>query len=112
MKPVTPLLFLGLAACAASAANAIADDAAAIANLGRINGVALACEQPAIASRARYLMQSIAPKTRGNGEIFEQATSAAFLEQGKERECPGVAAFSSQLEAAERELRQIWPPAQ
>ncbi|MDR2188723.1 MAG: hypothetical protein LBE62_11870 [Azonexus sp.] len=113
MKPMK-LLLSGLAAllilCPARADEAAGDEA--IARLGRLNGVALACEQPAIASRVRHLMQTSAPKTRGNGEIFEQATSAAFLEQGQGRECPDIAAFNRQLGDAEQALRQVWPSPQ
>ncbi len=111
MKPVLPLLLLGLAAIA-SAPLAAADDAgsAAIASLGRINGIALACQQPAIASRARHVVQSVAPKTRANGEIFEQATSAAFLDQGKGVECPAVAALNDRLGDAEQQLQKAYPP--
>jgi len=100
-----------LALCLAAFANAADDDAgsAAIGALGQINGVALACQQPAIASRARYAVQITAPKTRASGEIFEQATSAAFLEQGKGLDCPNAAALVERLETAERQLQKIYP---
>ncbi|HEX6734907.1 MAG TPA: hypothetical protein VF096_08830 [Azonexus sp.] len=108
MKLAVPFLLLALAgtgtACLA------ADDAgtAAIASLGQINGIALACQQPAIASRARNAMQTTAPKTRASGEAFEQATSAAFLEQGKGSTCPDVATLAAQLADAESRLQDAY----
>ncbi|MCL2523975.1 MAG: hypothetical protein FWF20_01210 [Betaproteobacteria bacterium] len=109
MKP-----FLLLPVLAAIALPAAADDTAggaAIVSLGQINGVALACQQMAIASRARHAVQDIAQKTRSNGEIFEEATSAAFLDQGKGLECPDVATLNTRLGEAEQQLRQAFPPA-
>ena len=55
---------------------------AAIADLGRLNGQALACSQMAAAGQAKSLMIRHAPKTRRYGEAFEEATNAAFLAQG------------------------------
>lgn len=84
----------------------------AIAAIGRLNGQALACAQPAIASRARNAVTTTAPKTRANGEAFENATSAAFLEQGKGGICPDAAQFAAALAAAEKNLQAAFPPAQ
>ena len=109
MKPA--LLLLGLAAFAPTAP-ALANDAgnAAIASLGQIHGIALACQQPAIVSRARNAVQTTAPKTRAHGEIFEEATSAAFLGQGS-AECPSVASLNERLGEAEQRLQKAYPPA-
>lgn len=76
----------------------------AIAALGEINGTALACQQTAIVSRARNALQTTAPKTRDNGEAFEQATNAAFLAQGKGRPCPDAASLAQRLGTAEQQL--------
>jgi hypothetical protein len=84
----------------------------AIAELGKINGMALACQQPAIASRARNAMTTTAPKTRANGEAFENATNAAFLEQGKGAACPDAGEFASALGAAEKKLQAAFATAQ
>lgn len=110
MKPALSLLLL---AFAATAPHGLAADAGttAVAQLGRLNGVALACQQPAIASRARHSVQTTAPKTRAIGEAFEQATSTAFLDQGKGRACPDTAALAGLLDAAERDLQAAYPPA-
>ena len=82
---------------------------AAIEAIGRINGMALACEQPAIASRARNAVTTTAPKTRANGEAFETATNAAYLEQGKGAPCPDTAGFNAALGDAEKTLQAAFP---
>ncbi|MCU0812162.1 MAG: hypothetical protein MUE59_14230 [Thiobacillaceae bacterium] len=82
---------------------------AAIAAIGRINGMALACEQPAIASRARNAVTTTAPKTRASGEAFENATHAAYLEQGKGAPCPDTAALNAALGDAEKKLQAAFP---
>lgn len=110
MKLAAPTLLLLLATLGTPA---LATDAgsAAIASLGQINGIALACQQPAIASRARNAVQTTAPKTRASGEAFEQATNDAFLEQGKGRDCPDVATLAGRLSAAESRLQEAYPAA-
>ena len=80
----------------------------AIEALGKVNGIALACQQPAIASRARNALVTSAPKTRANGEIFENATNAAYLEQGKGAACFDAATLSSLLGAAEKGLQSAF----
>ena len=80
----------------------------AIEALGKVNGIALACQQPAVASRARNALVTTAPKTRANGEIFENATNAAYLEQGKGAVCPDAATLSSLLGAAEKGLQSAF----
>ena len=81
------------------------DGSAAITALGEINGVALACQQMAVVSRARHAITSSAPKTRGNGEIFEESTNASYLEFGKsQKTCPDAATLVKQLNDAEKRL--------
>jgi hypothetical protein len=104
MKPSLTALAL-LIALSAAPASAAETGAAEIEALGRINGLALACQQPAIASRARNAMITTAPKTRANGELFENATQGAYLEHGKGGACPDVAAFAGRLAEAEQRLQ-------
>ncbi len=80
----------------------------AIEALGKVNGIALACQQPAIASRARNALVTTAPKTRANGEIFENATNAAYLEQGKGLPCPDAVTLASLVDAAEKGLQSAF----
>jgi hypothetical protein len=76
----------------------------AITAIGEINGIALACNQPAIVSRARNAVTTTAPKTRAYGEAFEAATNAAYLAQGKGATCPDVATLVKRLNDAEKSL--------
>lgn len=88
------------------AADATPQDAgnAALTALGEINGIALACKQPAIVSQARNAVATSAPKTRINGEIFESATNAAFLAQGQGLPCPDAASLAGRLRDGEKNL--------
>lgn len=110
MKLAAPLLLLALATLGAPALAADAGTAA-IASLGQINGIALACQQPALASRARNAVQTTAPKTRASGEAFEQATNDAFLAQGKGLVCPDTATLASRLSSAESQLQEAYKSA-
>ena len=99
-------LSLSFATIPAFAADA---GSAALIAMGEINGIALACQQPAIVSRSRNAVTNIAPKTRANGEIFENATNAAYLEQGKGAPCPDTAGFNAALGDAEKRLQAAFP---
>ena len=98
------------AALTLSSPVAFAGDAGttAIEALGKVNGIALACQQPAVASRARNALVTTAPKTRANGEIFENATNAAYLEQGKGVACPDAATLANLVGAAEKGLQSAF----
>lgn len=106
MKSLLPLCLAaavaGFALPVASATNNTAIEGA-VAELGSIHGTALACKQPALVSRARNAVQTTAPKTRAYGEIFENATSEAFLAQGRAA-CPDAQRLASQLAEAESKL--------
>ncbi len=97
------LALLALPALAAESAGQ-----AALTAVGEINGTALACQQLAIVSRARNAVATTAPKTRENGEIFEQATNAAFLAQGRNGRCPEAMQLVERLNAAEGELARAF----
>ena len=97
---------LAIAADSSGAANP--EGVAAVEEVGRINGSALACDQPAIVSRARNAVMTGVPKARHYGEAFEAATNAAFLAQGKGADCPDGAGLSRRLEAAEKRLQSVF----
>ena len=109
MKLILSTLAAALLAVSALPARAADPGTAAIEALGKINGMALACEQLAIASRARNAVTTTVPKTRANGEAFENATNAAYLEQGKGAPCPDTAGFNAVLGDAERKLQAAFP---
>jgi len=50
-----------------------------------------------------------APKSRANGETFENATNAAYLAQGKGAACPDAGALANLLAAAEKGLQSAFP---
>lgn len=109
-----PFLFALVAAVAAVAAEPppAAPGLTVVEDLGRINGIALACAQPALVSRSRNAVINGAPKTRAIGEAFENATNAAFLKQGQGQACPDAPTLAGQLEGAEARLKQAFPPGQ
>ena len=72
MKFVLSALAATLLSLSVSQAFAVEQGAAAIEALGKVNGMALACQQPAIASRARNALVTTAPKTRANGEALRE----------------------------------------
>jgi len=112
MKITAPLLALILAALANSSMAADTDPGTvAVEALGRLNGIALACQQPALVSRTRNSVVTTAPKTREIGEAFENATNAAYLEQGKGGACPDAATLASNVAAAEKRLQAAFPAA-
>lgn len=82
----------------------------AMSELGRLNGIALACQQPALTARLREIVITVAPKEREIGEQFEQATNQSFLAQGqKAQPCPDGKALATQIDAAEISLKQAFP---
>jgi len=95
----------------AAAGLALAQEAGsdAIAALGRLNGVALACSQPALNARLREIIVNTAPKTRAAGEAFEQATQTAYLAHGQQgAACPDGKTLSEQIAAGEAALQQAY----
>jgi hypothetical protein len=101
-------LFIAMSALAAEPA---ATDAglAAVAELGRVNGTALACGRTEVVNKAKALVLLRAPKTRRYGEAFEDATSAAFRAQAT-ADCPLETILSLQLAGAEMKLEAAFPP--
>lgn len=108
MKIAAAALVLAIATIATTPAIAADDGNTAIIAMGKINGIALACQQPAIVSRARNAIINLAPKTRANGDTFEEATNAAYLEQGKGLACPDVATLVKRFNEAEKNLSTVF----
>ena len=112
MKRIALLVSLLLIAGTAVAADLEAG-LAAIQDLGRVNGQALACGQMATSGKAKALMIRHSPKTRRYGEVFEEATSAAFLAQGKDQDgCPQPTEFSARIFELSGRLQTTLPTAQ
>jgi hypothetical protein len=112
MKRIT--LFAALALIVGPAVAAEPDAGiTVIQDLGRVNGQALACSQMATSGQAKKLMIKHSPKTRRYGEVFEEATNAAYLEQGKDQDsCPKLTDFSARITEISGRLQATLPAAQ
>lgn len=112
MKPIALCLSLALLALPVAAEPQDAG-LSALQDLGLLNGQALACSQMAVSGKAKALMIRHAPKTRRYGEVFEEATNAAFLEQGKiANGCPTATVFAGRLSVLTARLQASLPAAQ
>lgn len=112
MKTATVSLVAMLVASPVFAADSEAA-LAAVADLGKINGQALACAEKAAVSRAKDLMLRHAPKTSRFGDAFEQATQQGFLGQVKGTEaCPAAQVMAERLDTAAKRLGELLPPEQ
>lgn len=114
MNRITLFAALCLLACSALAEpDASAAAQAAVQALGQLNGQALACRQMAVSAQSKSLMIKHAPKTRRYGEIFEEATNDAYLEQGKDQDtCLKPAEFAARLSELSARLQATLPAAQ
>ncbi|MEO5337186.1 MAG: hypothetical protein H7841_09865 [Magnetospirillum sp. WYHS-4] len=106
-----PLLALlaGLIATPAWATDPADPGERAVANAGRLNGIALACRAKDEADRLRLAVIEHAPKLREIGELFEKSTDASFKEAAT-RPCPLPEALRMESAAAVERLRKIFPP--
>ena len=85
---------------------AVADLLAGVAELGRVNGTALACGYTELLPKAKAMMILRAPKTRRFGEAYEDASNAAFRAQtGGTQPCPEQVVLALRLEAADLKLQ-------
>ncbi len=103
-----PLFVLAHPAPAADAAD---DRLAAVKELGRINGEALACERKDTAAWVRVLMLTYAPKTRAHGEAYEAGTQERFVAQGRGVPCSPPAELAARIEEVTLRLKGSAPAA-
>lgn len=83
---------------------------AAVADLARINGQALACQEVTVVSRAKKLMLAHAPKVQRYGAVFEDGTNQAYLEQSRgSQACPDLALFYQRLDVVTATLQKVLP---
>lgn len=109
MKTAIPLACCLAILATAAVATETEPDVAVLQELGRLNGQALACGETTISGKARTLTIAHAPKTRRYGEIYEEATNAAFLAQGKSANCPPSAEFTTRLGDIAGRLQAVLP---
>ncbi|MBI3140303.1 MAG: hypothetical protein HYZ19_00395 [Rhodocyclales bacterium] len=115
MRSILPVLLVALAlpvaAETAPEPPAVAESLAVVAELGRINGQALACGHRDVVARAKTVVVAVVPKTRRYGSAYEEATQEAFLAQGRGASpCPEGPALMARLEAAAARLAKSFPP--
>jgi len=93
-----------------SAAYALAEAGlAAVRDLGRLNGQALACGNKDTAAWVRILMLNHSPKTRPYGEAYEEGTQETFIAHGRGAPCPTSAELAVRLEKASQRLKAALP---
>ncbi len=81
-----------------------------IADLGQVNGRALACQELKAAGRAKSLMIAHAPKTARFGQTYEESTQQGYAAQTNGGiACPESAAFAVQLESISLRLQTSLP---
>ena len=103
-----------MAAISAQAADAPADAGLAeVRDLGRLNGLALACGYADTAARIKTVIIQQAPKSRRYGAAFEEATNAAFLGQAKQDQatCIDGPTLTGQVDELAQRLQAALPPA-
>lgn len=115
---MNPSLRVSLAALALAAAFPVSGQASsagttAVESMGRLNGIALACGQPALSARARDAVIAYGSRDRSTGEAFEAATNATYLSQGAggAPPCPDARRLAEQIGAVEASLRNRQPEA-
>lgn len=112
MKRIFAMLMGGLALVSPLHAEESAAEAAlaAVRELGRVNGQALACGHADTAKWTRVLMLNHAPKTRRYGEAFEEGTQESFIALNRERgQCPDGSVIATRLEEVTQKLRAALP---
>lgn len=108
-------LLAALAIAVLSAPTPAADAEAGLATvreLGTLNGLALACAEVRVASRARELMLAHAPKTPRFGTAYEDATNESFNAQTRaSRPCPDNAELTDRANRLALRLAEQLPVA-
>lgn len=86
---------------------------AEVRDLGRLNGLALACSYLDTAARIKSVMIQHAPKSRRYGAAFEEATNESFLAQSRKEAatCPDGPTLNGNVETATQSLLAALPPA-
>lgn len=82
---------------------------AAVAEAGKVNGIALACSNGSLSLHLKKTVIEIVPKTPELGAKFEEATQQGFLAQTKEPACPDPVAQKARADKAIEALRAQFP---
>ena len=105
------LCLLSLAFPAVAAISSADPGLTEIADLGRLNGQALACSDTKTIAKIKEIMIKLAPKSRRYGEVFETATNEGYLAQAREDQstCLKGTALASQVEEVAKRLQAALP---
>lgn len=110
--PTLPIILLGLATALPVMAEDIDAGLAAVAQLGALNGQALACADKDAAARAKTLMLAHAPKTQRFGTAYEEATQEGYLAQTRAAGgCPDAKTLAARIDDVALRLGKALPPA-
>lgn len=109
MKIRVPLFCSLLFALSAQAADPALRGLAEVEALGRLNGHALACDQPGASARIKQLMIQYAPKVQSYGAAFEEITHKTFLAQDQ-ASCQAGAILILQAEDMAKQLQAAIAP--
>lgn len=82
-------------------------------DLGRLNGLALACGYTDSVARIKTAVIQHAPKSRRYGAAFEEATNASFLNQAKREQstCIDGPTLNGQVDGLVQRLQAVVKPA-
>ena len=104
-----PLLLLLLMVSLGTPAWALDAGQQAVAKMGELNGVALACRWFEEVRRIKRALIDNLPKQRELGEIFEDRTNQSFQGfVGSGQPCPSPAGFSAELDQAIETLEEAF----
>ena len=107
------LCFLGFSITAHAAGSSVDAGLAEVVDLGRLNGLALACGYGETSTRTKAAMIQHAPKSRRYGAAFEEATNEAFLAQSRKEHntCLDGPTLNGQVDETTQRLRTALPVA-
>lgn len=81
-----------------------------IAEMGRLNGVALQCRYVEKMQKIKMVLVLHLPKQRELGDRFERSTNESFMEfMTSDSSCPSLEMFEQQLEAAIGNIEKAFP---
>ena len=100
------LSFLLLMATAAQGGGPLDTGRQRVAELGRLNGIALACRYFDQTRRIKRLLIDNLPKSRELGQLFDDRTNESFLRfVNSGKSCPSPASFGNEVSQAAGRLR-------
>jgi hypothetical protein len=95
--------------CSASANSATPAELDAIAEMGRLNGIALQCRYVEKMQKIKMSLVLHLPRQRELGDWFERSTNQSFMDfMNRDARCPPLEMYEQQLEAAIKDIEKIF----